>query len=406
MSSRLNILILALVVATLAVGAASAGLPIAPTTPPAAIVNIESDDQLADSTTPGGRVYFARTGAPAVGRPDGWWLRLDVTIENKSSGSLKVTGFTLDTDASVPTDVDLDSPVTIGGHKKKTILISNGLAGSGKMPHTLGVRANLEGYAQPIQRIAQLVGYTAPTNSGGYTFPARSNDLPKGVFWSVGAHKHTYTQRYAYDFGNRRWDAAADKWTGFTAAAVEREANGGADAGTKNEDYLIWGRPLYALADAKIVRCYRTRADNAVPGEKTSGGGNTLILDLGNGTFAAYYHLQQYSIPKKLCPHEGKKGKNVKEGQRLGLVGNSGHSSAPHFHGHLTDGPGPDNPAERGLPLRFRNISVHGSDGYNPETDLSGWNHISAQESAVPVHELIEPGCGGPTCSVTSLAQH
>ena len=405
MSSRLNILILALAAAVLAAGAASAGLPIAPKTPPAAIVNIESDDQLADSTTPGGRVYFARTAAPSVGQPDGWWLRVDVRIQNKSPGPLKVTGFTIDTDASVPTDVDLDAPVTISGHKTKTILVPNGIAGSGRMPDTLGVRAWLQGYAQPIQRIADLVEYESPTPSGGYSFPARSNDLPKGVFWSVGAHKHTYTQRYAYDFGNRRWDAAADRWTGYTAAAVEREADGGAAAGTYNEDFLIFGRPLYALADATIIRCYRSRADNH-PGESVPGGGNTLILDLGNGTFVAYYHLKQSSIPKKLCPHEGTKGKEVKEGQRLGLVGNSGHSSGPHLHFQLTDGAGPDAAADRGLPLRFRNIAVHGSDGYNPEVDFSGWNHISSRESAVPVHELIKPQCGGPACSITSLAQH
>src|SRR5262245_40355408 len=110
MSSRLNILILAAAAAAvLAAGAASAGLPIAPKTPPAAIVNIESDDDLADATTPGGRVYFARTAARAAGKSDGWWLRVDVRIENKSTGSLKVTGFTLDTDATVPTDVALDA---------------------------------------------------------------------------------------------------------------------------------------------------------------------------------------------------------------------------------------------------------------------------------------------------------
>lgn len=94
---------------------------------------------------------------------------------------------------------------------------------------------------------------------------------------------------------------------------------------------------------------------------------------------------------------------HVDAGQFLGRVGNSGHSSGPHLHLHLVDHPGPDEPAQRGLPLRFNGIRVHGSDGYNPEVDFSAWNKLSASESAVPVNALIKPPCVG-ACSIT-LAQ-
>ena len=60
--------------------------------------------------------------------------------------------------------------------------------------------------------------------------------------------------------------------------------------------------------------------------------GNHVVLDLGNGVFAFYAHLQKGSVRVAL-------GRGVKRGQVLGKVGNTGNTSGPHLHFHLMESP-------------------------------------------------------------------
>ena len=59
-----------------------------------------------------------------------------------------------------------------------------------------------------------------------------------------------------------------------------------------------------------------------------------VVLDLGGGRFAFYAHLQPGSLRVKA-------GDRVKAGQVLGLVGNSGNSTEPHLHFHISNGISP-----------------------------------------------------------------
>jgi murein DD-endopeptidase MepM/ murein hydrolase activator NlpD len=77
--------------------------------------------------------------------------------------------------------------------------------------------------------------------------------------------------------------------------------------------------------------------------------GNHVVLDLGNGIYAAYAHLQRGS----LCVREGDR---VHAGQVLARCGNSGNSSEPHLHFQLMDDPDPD--AARGIPFTWRGIGL------------------------------------------------
>lgn len=102
----------------------------------------------------------------------------------------------------------------------------------------------------------------------------------------------------------------------------------------KNGSYYCYGAEALAVADATVAYVKDGIAENvpgsgrAVPMDLETVGGNTVALDLGEGRFAMYAHLQPGSLRVKA-------GDRVKAGQVLGLVGNSGNSSEPHLHFHV-----------------------------------------------------------------------
>jgi murein DD-endopeptidase MepM/ murein hydrolase activator NlpD len=51
--------------------------------------------------------------------------------------------------------------------------------------------------------------------------------------------------------------------------------------------------------------------------------GNCVIVDHGHGIFTTYNHLQQIHVTR---------GQTITKGQVLGIVGNTGRTSGPHFH--------------------------------------------------------------------------
>ncbi len=100
-----------------------------------------------------------------------------------------------------------------------------------------------------------------------------------------------------------------------------------------------YGSKVYAVADATVVHVIND-LDDQVPGSlpdpqtltlKTIDG-NSIILDLGNGYYVFYAHLQKGSVSVK-------PGDRVARGDQLGLLGNSGNTSAPHLHIHVMTGP-------------------------------------------------------------------
>ena len=73
------------------------------------------------------------------------------------------------------------------------------------------------------------------------------------------------------------------------------------------------GEPVYAAADGVVTDVVRSR----------KGLGNVVEIDHGNGYKTRYAHLADV---------EAKKGRKLKKGARIGYVGVSGNSFAPHLH--------------------------------------------------------------------------
>ena len=101
--------------------------------------------------------------------------------------------------------------------------------------------------------------------------------------------------------------------------------------------YFAYGQNAVAAADAKVITAIDKYKDQ-VPGELPPGmtleeaDGNHIVLDLGGGKYALYAHLKPGSVKVKA-------GDTVKRGQVMGIVGNTGNTSAPHLHFHVMDGP-------------------------------------------------------------------
>lgn len=89
----------------------------------------------------------------------------------------------------------------------------------------------------------------------------------------------------------------------------------------------------------------------AVPITLETVGGNHIILDIGEGRFAFYAHLK----PGSIRVHGGDR---VRRGQAIGLVGNSGNSTEPRLHFHVSDANSPL--ASEGIPYGYTAFEIVG----------------------------------------------
>jgi len=99
--------------------------------------------------------------------------------------------------------------------------------------------------------------------------------------------------------------------------------------GSTNEDYYAFGKELIAPCDGEIVLVVDGVKDNE-PGvlNPIYVPGNTVILKTDSKEYLFFAHFKQHSIKVK-------QGQRIKQGELLGLCGNSGNSSEPHLHYHI-----------------------------------------------------------------------
>jgi murein DD-endopeptidase MepM/ murein hydrolase activator NlpD len=113
---------------------------------------------------------------------------------------------------------------------------------------------------------------------------------------------------------------------------------------TKNESYVDYGAPIYAVADGTITATL-DELDPNPPGVLPAADpvlgpkitvetvdGNNIVQDIGGGAFAFYAHLQKGSLLVK-------PGDRVTKGQMIAKLGNTGNANASHMHFHLMNGP-------------------------------------------------------------------
>ncbi len=188
--------------------------------------------------------------------------------------------------------------------------------------------------------------------ASGYELPLRGSDLAMGERYNTFVHA-AGRQAMGKDIGARRYNSDSN-WPWLKSD--------GAD-GKVLSNWVIYGKPFYAMASGKVIGCWRNAPENT-PGSlhpnilKNAGGGNHLWVLQDDGVVALYAHAQPGSIPLSLCPKtatymtntkgpggskpdiakdaEVSNGARIKTGQLLGLIGNSGSSKGgPHLHVHM-----------------------------------------------------------------------
>jgi hypothetical protein len=147
--------------------------------------------------------------------------------------------------------------------------------------------------------------------------------------------------------------------------------------------YTDYGAEILAVADGKVVSTLKDLQDQkpgTLPDISTitieNVDGNHVILDLGNGVFAFYAHMQKDSIT--VSP-----GDRVKRGQVLGKLGNTGNTSGPHLHFHLMDSP--STLGSNGLPY------VIDSFGFDGEVPAAKFNAADKLDGSWDEGKLATP---------------
>ena len=363
-------------------------------------------DRIGVISTVGGeaRLLAARTAGDAAGEPDGMFLRYHVRLANPASTDLVLNN----TQVGVRVDgVDAYAPYVLdSADEDEDGEIDDAVIEAGehevyKFEH-VSDDAPFDGAGFNFSYLNEGAGtllawaveeHRNETASGGYNFPARLEDLHPTEFWRQGRHSHATGQAYALDLSVRRWRDGG--LTTYTEQAFEDDANG-IERGSRNEHFLAWGKPVYAMHDATILKCRRLRPDNT-PGEKQAAA-NVISVDHGNGEFAAYAHFMQESIPPELCPTETYDDDvldppvSIHKGQFLGLVGNSGRSSSPHLHLVVADAPYYEQ--RYSLPINFGDVAVHGTAGF--DFDDEDLNQVTwADPRAMGLNQLLLPNTLG-----------
>ena len=266
----------------------------------------------------------------------------------------------------------------------------------------------------PLFVLLALIARTPAPQAQLYAFPFLGEDLKPGERISTGNHA-AGIQGEGEDIGAKRY-LGDGKWSDLVTGS-----------GKSNTDFVIYGKPVHAVADGTVVGCWRNAPENPnppakhdqfetgtrmvngkpVPVGRIPGGGNMLFVDHADGRRALYAHMIPGSVPADLCPNndtlfpkaltipEGdaflmlpaSAQVPIRRGQLIGKVGNSGSSSAPHLHIHAEQ-------SGKAAIMRFQNgLSKPFSDKF---TDIrGGWNDFSGEE--VPDgNVLIRPARATP----------
>ncbi len=169
--------------------------------------------------------------------------------------------------------------------------------------------------------------------NGLYVKPFTENTLPKlerNKTQLILPFKDEWTVIWGGDTKAQNYhvESQAQK-NAFDLVITNEQGKSYQSSGQRNEDFYAFGKELLAPCDAEVVLVVDGIKDNK-PGTMNPLyiPGNSVILKTANNEYMLFAHFKQNSILVK-------QGQKIKQGEVLGLCGNSGNSSEPHLHFHI-----------------------------------------------------------------------
>lgn len=218
-------------------------------------------------------------------------------------------------------------------------------------PNIIIIKLYSYGFSEPYIISKAIKKHRSPFfGTANYRFPGKAEDMRHGEYWATSSHHGTSaygSQLFSYDMGVAGWDS---KLKGYSEILPDT-------TGCSNEDYRIYGKPVYAMADGDVIRFQDNVNENPMPwrlyGDNkkscptkaerdaldctklpaNTGGGNYFAIKSGD-ELNSYAHLQEGSLNPALVTVDssGRPNARVKAGDYLGRVGNAGCSTNPHIH--------------------------------------------------------------------------
>jgi hypothetical protein len=206
-------------------------------------------------------------------------------------------------------------------------------------PTPVGTEHTTVGHSIPIGREAMVM--SPPFKGSGWV-------NGNGCCMEVGPHR----------FVTNPMNGTLDPSETFAIDWVQVDAHGFAyrTDGKTPEDWIGYGAEILAVAPGTVVEVVRNLPD-VTPGKNPEGltiaqiAGNRVIIDMGSGYYAMYAHLAPGTVQLHV-------GDYVRQGQKVGLLGNTGNSSAPHLHFQVMDRP--SSLDDTSLPFVFDHMNLEG----------------------------------------------
>ena len=336
----------------------------------------------------GSVVYLSLAPSTANGSPSGQ-IALKLALMNNEAKQVQVNQLAISFIGSpnvAGSTIAMDLNIPAGKLASWFFQPANNITVPVPAPGQIRISLSCTGYTDPVVVTLPLKPHLSPVAGGSYNFPAKAGDLRVGEYWTGKSESHASAgdggQLFAYDMGVMAFDTTTKQWS---------QTLPGKD-GSKNDHYRIWGKPIYAAADGTVVDFKNDMPSNDKMGTQTPTPnpveGNHFYLQHGD-ELMLYAHMQPGSLNANLMV----KGAVVKQGDFLGLAGNSGNSTNPHLHVHVIQATKPWAGPLR--PLPFRNLYVIDRAALTPPNPDGPW--VKAEDQGLPnVAAAIWPAATKP----------